>query len=87
MVDPPERARLSTIYASLFVHSIDGFLLTAPDGRVLRANPRACELLGLSEEEIVQRGREGIVVPCSTRLPDRAGHRGWGSAGKPLHCL
>ena len=61
MVDPSERARLSSIYASMFVHSIDGFLLTAPDGHVLRANPRACELLGLSEKDIVERGREGII--------------------------
>ena len=55
----------------MFDHSIDGFLLTGPDGHVLRANPRACELLALSEEEIVERGREGII--------DRRDHR-WAEA-------
>ena len=45
----------------MFAHSIDGFLLTAPDGQIFRANPRACELLGLSEEQILECGREGIV--------------------------
>src|SRR4051812_15919754 len=52
---------LSSAYVSMFEHSIDGFLLTAPDGQIFRANPRACELLGLSEEQIAGRGREGIV--------------------------
>jgi len=58
---PGASTALSSAYVSMFEHSIDGFLLTASDGQIFRANPRACELLGLSEEEIVGRGREGIV--------------------------
>src|SRR3978361_72116 len=62
MVEAPVSREVPTsMYASMFVHSIDGFLLTAPDGHVVRANPRACELLGLSEDEIVGRGGEGVV--------------------------
>lgn len=42
---------------------LDGVMLTAPDGRILAANPAACAMLGLDEEEIVRRGRAGIVAP------------------------
>ena len=31
------------IYRSLFENSYDGILLTAPDGRILSANPVACQ--------------------------------------------
>jgi PAS domain S-box-containing protein len=43
-------------------HAPDGILLTAPDGRVLAANPAACELLGRTEREICEEGRNGLVV-------------------------
>jgi PAS domain-containing protein len=29
-------------YHSIFNHSFDGILLTAPDGRILAANPAGC---------------------------------------------
>jgi PAS domain S-box-containing protein len=44
-------------------HSPDGILLTAPDGRILDANPTACALLGRTEEETCAAGRAGVVVP------------------------
>ncbi len=47
-------------YRSLYDHSPDGVLFTAPDGRVLAANPAACAILGLTEAEICARGRQGL---------------------------
>jgi diguanylate cyclase (GGDEF)-like protein/PAS domain S-box-containing protein len=49
-------------YEAIFRHSIDGVLLTVPDGRVLAANPAACDILQLSEVEICRMGRGGLVV-------------------------
>ena len=46
---------------ALFENSLDGVLLTAPDGRIFAANPAACAMLGRSEEEVYAAGREGVV--------------------------
>lgn len=48
-------------YRAAFEHSADGVLLTIPDGTVLAANPAACSILQLSEEEICRRGRQGVT--------------------------
>jgi len=48
-------------YRSLFNNSIDGILLATPDGDVLEANPEACRILGMTEEEVCGRGRREIV--------------------------
>jgi PAS domain S-box-containing protein len=56
-------------YRALFENSSDAILLTIPDGRVLAANPAACELFGRSEEEIVELGRGGVVDQSDPRLP------------------
>jgi PAS domain S-box-containing protein len=48
-------------YRSLYQNSLDGILLTAPDGRVFAANAAACAILGRSEEEICQLGRESLL--------------------------
>lgn len=50
-------------YRQIFEHSLDGVLLTAPDGSVLAANPAACGILQLSEKAICRRGRDGIADP------------------------
>lgn len=55
-------------YRWLFQHSLDGILLTKPDGSVLSANPAACELLGRSEAEICAGGRSALVAPEDDRL-------------------
>lgn len=49
-------------YEMLFEHSLDGIMLTNPNGDILQANQAACDILGMTEEEIISRGREGIVV-------------------------
>lgn len=49
-------------YEALYRYSLDGVLFTAPDGRILTANPAACELLGGSERAICARHRGELVV-------------------------
>ena len=56
-------------YRALFENSIDGVLLTAPDGRVFAANPEACRMLGRTEEELCAVGRAGVVDQSDPRLP------------------
>ena len=48
-------------YVAIFSHSPDGMMFTVPSGRVLAANPAACEILGLSEAEICGSGRQGLL--------------------------
>ncbi|MFX4262240.1 PAS domain S-box protein [Pelotomaculum propionicicum] len=48
-------------YRSIFDNSIDGILLTVPDGTILSANPSACLMFGRTEEELCAVGRNGIV--------------------------
>ncbi|MGM0555552.1 MAG: PAS domain S-box protein [Myxococcota bacterium] len=48
-------------YEALFENALDAKMLTAPDGRILEANPAACELLGYTEEEIRELGRAGLL--------------------------
>jgi diguanylate cyclase (GGDEF)-like protein/PAS domain S-box-containing protein len=67
-------------YKAVFEHSIDGVLFTAPDGRVLAANPAACRILGRSEVAMCELGRGGLVVADDPRTRAaleqrrRAGH-------------
>ncbi len=57
---PPSTLRTS-VYEALFIHGLDGVLITSADGRTLGANARACELLGRTEVELIELGRDGIV--------------------------
>ncbi|WP_440999909.1 PAS domain S-box protein [Fodinibius sp. SL11] len=45
----------------LLEHSLDGIMLTGPDGEIFKANQAACDILGMSEQQIIELGREGIV--------------------------
>ncbi|HII79201.1 MAG TPA: PAS domain S-box protein [Methanosarcina sp.] len=49
-------------YRSLYENSLDGILLTKPDGTVLCANPQACQMFGMTEDEIIRAGRDGLAV-------------------------
>ena len=62
-------------YKSVFDHSIDGILLTAPDGRILAANPAACSMFGRSEEDLCRLGRDGILNVDDPRLASAVEHR------------
>ena len=62
--------------AALFEHSLDGVLLTAPDGRVLDANLAAQRLLRLTVTELRDIGRQGLMVGTDPR---------WGLALETRH--
>lgn len=48
-------------YKMIFENSIDAILLTSPDGTISAANPAACRMFGLSEQEIISKGRAGLA--------------------------
>ena len=52
---------------AIFDFSLDGVLLSAPDGRIFAANPAACELLRMTEEEICRAGRGPLMDPTDER--------------------
>ncbi|MDR3684238.1 MAG: PAS domain-containing protein [Geothrix sp.] len=54
-------------FRAIFENSSEAILLTAPDGRVLAANPAACRIAGRSEAEICAAGREGMVDTTEPR--------------------
>ncbi len=48
---------------SIYENSMDGILLSIPEtGEILAANPAACEMLRMTEEEIRTVGRDGIAL-------------------------
>ncbi len=63
LVDREERLR------AFFEASMDAVLLTAPDGSILAANRAAQDMFGLTEQEIIAAGREGLVDTSDPRLP------------------
>jgi PAS domain S-box-containing protein len=52
---------------AVFDHSLDGVLVTVPDGRILAANPAACAILGASEADICRQGRQGFSDEADPR--------------------
>ncbi|MDD3966812.1 MAG: PAS domain S-box protein [Candidatus Marinimicrobia bacterium] len=57
-------------YRSVFDNSLDAILLTEPNGHILSANRAACEMFGMSEEEIIRNGRSGILAPDNPNLQE-----------------
>jgi diguanylate cyclase (GGDEF)-like protein/PAS domain S-box-containing protein len=55
-------------YRLLYDMSLDGILLTAPDGRIMAANRSACAMFQHTEEELRQAGRNGVVDATDPRL-------------------
>ncbi len=49
-------------YRSMYENSLDGVMLTRPDGTILAANPQACRLFAMTEDEIIRAGRDGLIV-------------------------
>ncbi|MCL5883844.1 MAG: MEDS domain-containing protein [Deltaproteobacteria bacterium] len=56
-------------FRAIFENSMDGALMTTPDGNTLAANPAACRMLGRTEEEVCEAGRAGVVDLSDPRLP------------------
>jgi PAS domain S-box-containing protein len=57
-------------FHSIFDNSLDGILFTAPDGTIFSANPAACQLLGRSERELREGGRDLVMDATDPRLPE-----------------
>lgn len=55
-------------YRSVYEQGMEAVFLTTPDGAILAANPAACKLFGLTEEEICQAGRAGLVDASSPQF-------------------
>jgi diguanylate cyclase (GGDEF)-like protein/PAS domain S-box-containing protein len=55
-------------YRFIFEHSYDAILLTSPDGRIHRANPATCRMFQMTEDELCEVGRAGIVDETDPRL-------------------
>ncbi|TAL69913.1 MAG: PAS domain S-box protein [Bacteroidetes bacterium] len=62
LIESEEQFRL------IYKNSQDGIFLTKPDGTILSANPAACKILQMTEEEIYIGGRRGIVDINDSRL-------------------
>ena len=59
-----------TKYRALYENSTDAIFLTMPDGTVCAANPAACNMLKMSEDEICSRGRNGVVDRSDPHLEE-----------------
>lgn len=55
-------------YRQIYENSMDAILLTAPDGRILAANPAACAMFGQCEDDIKKVGRAGVVDVTDPQL-------------------
>jgi PAS domain S-box-containing protein len=62
-------------YRLHFENSMEAFLLTAPDGTILSANPAACQMFGLSVDEMTGGGRMGIIDQTDPRLQQAMAER------------
>ncbi len=62
-------------YRILFNNSLFAVMLSTPDGRIMTANPAACQMLGRTEEEICKIGRDGIIDSSDPRLSEALKHR------------
>ena len=49
-------------YRLLFENALDAILVSDDAGRLVEANPAACELLGLSRDEVLQRSMSDVVI-------------------------
>ncbi len=62
-------------YRSFFENSMDGILLTSPTGQIISANPAACEIFQMTQEEICTADRNVLLDTEDPRFPILLGHR------------
>ncbi|HUO60538.1 MAG TPA: PAS domain S-box protein, partial [Candidatus Acidoferrales bacterium] len=55
-------------FRSLFDNSLDAIMLTDGDSTIAAANPAACAMFGMTEQEICEYGRDRLVDPADSRL-------------------
>ncbi|MCL5027923.1 MAG: PAS domain S-box protein [Bacteroidetes bacterium] len=58
------------LYRIVFENSLDGLMLTDPDGRIFDVNPAAEKILDYTQDEIRKIGRSGILDTTDPRLPE-----------------
>jgi PAS domain S-box-containing protein len=64
-----EKLRVSEArYRTLFENNIDAVFMTSPDGTTAAANPAACAMFGMTEEELCRLGRQGLCDLDDPRL-------------------
>lgn len=56
------------LFRLILNNSLDAILLTKPDGTTLSANDAACQMFGMTEDEIRALGRNGLVDQTDPRL-------------------
>jgi len=62
-------------YRSLIDNSLDAILLTIPNGRILFANRAACKLFQMTQQQIIDGGRNALVDNSDPRLVVALGER------------
>ncbi len=60
-----------TWFQNAFEYSSTGMAVLSTDGRFLRVNPRLCEILGYSEEELLRIGFRDVTHPDDLQLDRR----------------
>jgi len=55
-------------FRSIFEQSLDAIFISSKDGSIDAANPAACKMFGMTEQELCTAGRSGIVNPADHRL-------------------
>jgi len=55
-------------FRSFYENSMDGIIITTPEGKFISANPAACMIFETTEEELCKIGRDGIVDHSDPRL-------------------
>jgi diguanylate cyclase (GGDEF)-like protein/PAS domain S-box-containing protein len=55
-------------YRQLFENSLDGVMQTQTDGKILAANPAACDMFGCTESQLITMGRNEVIDPKDERL-------------------
>ncbi|MGZ5255885.1 MAG: PAS domain S-box protein, partial [Flavitalea sp.] len=63
-----EFAEKEAEYRAMFENSLNGIILSQIDGKIIRANPAACKMFRMTEEEIISRGSEAIMDKNEHRI-------------------
>lgn len=59
---------LLTLNCMLFQHRPEALLVSTGHGTILTANPAACTMFGLTKQEIINAGRQGLIDPAAPRI-------------------
>jgi PAS domain S-box-containing protein len=70
-----ELAESEEKYRLILDNSFDAILLTVPDGTILSTNKAACQMFGMTEDELLAGGRDAIIDPDNPGLKDLLNER------------